>query len=672
MLTPITVPASGGVLPSPLERGLGATLAAPTFAPSGPVVPNAAPAKAPPTISKLSDLQARAAPAGGPVAPPAGLGAGMPGIDAFASDTEALRAIRRQQIAAEYAKRPGYTPARPETRQDTSGQRQRSMGPDPEITQRQREIQSGPQRLERIAPPEIRYSPLDVLSVAEPPPEAKTDKQKIAWAKSRAEALSKQGISMAQALATGELGGENTSWRPANWDKLSGEEQDALAKSPAALRAQQQRLAIVEGIDARHKQALDATGAANEAARARYDRDVQRFGPEGIAGAVTAQAQAEQRAIDAAVGTHEAKGEADRAFLEKKAKLLEEQAAASQGVIDQIRRTADDLKSAKIDPNAFWASRSTGQKLALAIASGMGAFAQAMGAGPNTAQQIIDKAVDDDVRAQLANIDKKSKDLTAGQQLYKQILDQTGDKIAAADALRLAAYSAVDSKLAEAQQTAKSEIALSKIQELRGRVELQRLDQDAALTERMRGTEGVNFRVDPARAASYGGGPNLDKIAALQQAMVSASHGQAMIDMALGEAAAKAAKAGPSERAVLGGQTYDLTNVTSSAEGAKMREKLAAVAKMESDLRNVKEARSKFLRNLISKAQLENAVQRYSSGQSALEGQGVVREGEMKLTLDAMTDRIAGDDVIKDLEKGTKVITNELLTQAGAVPRRAR
>lgn len=688
LLTPITVPASGGLLPSPVERslGLGAPLTAPTFEPSGPVVPNAGPpVKAPPTLSKLSDLQARSAPAGGPAGAPVALGAGMPGVDAFASDTEALRAVRRQQIANEYAKRPGYTPARPETRQDTSGQRQRSMGPDPEITQRQREIQSGPQRLERVAPPEVRYSPLDVLSVAEPPADLKTDKAKIAWAKSRAEALTKQGISMSQALATGELDqpkAPDLSWRPKNWDKLTGEEQDALEaarvtqpkppRTPAEIARDRQRLAIVEGIDARHKQALDLTGAANEAARARYDRDVELYGPSGIAGAVTAQAQAEQRAIDAAVGTHEAKGQADRAFLEEKARLLGEQDEAAKRVLDGINQTAADLRSAKIDPGSFWGSRSTPQKIALVIASGMGAFAQAMGQGPNTAQQILDKAVDDDVRAQLANIDKKSKDLTDGQRLYKQILEQTGDKIAAQDALRLAAHSAVDSQLAEAQQTAKSEQALSRIQELRGRYELQRLEQEAALSERMRGTEGVNFRVDPARAASYGGGPNLDKIAALQQAMVSASHGQAMVDMALGEAAAKSAKAGPSERAVLGGQTYDLTNVTSAAEGAKIRGQMGALEGMDFWLGKVEKAQKEYASRAITKDKLENAVQRYANALSKAEEQGIVKKDELELMTKSMTGILQGADVTGDLRQSHALTRNTLLTQAGAVPRRAR
>ena len=660
------VPAFGA---SPLERSLGATLASPTFAPSGPMpAAPSAPAAPAPKLTRLSDLQPRAAATTGAPAGPVG----PAGINAYTSDSEALRGLYDARIAQEMSKRGGYIAPRPETRQDVSGQRQRSMGPDPEITRRQQEIQSGPQRLDRVPAPALRYSPLDVLSVGEPPPEAKTDKAKIQWADATAKRLASQGISMSQALATGELGGEDTSWRPKNWDKLSGEEQDALAQSPAALRAQSQRMQLIEAIDARHKQAIDRTSEANVAARARYDRDVELYGPSGIAGAVTAQAQAEQRAIDAGVGVAEKKSLADVAFLEEKARLLGEQDQAAKDLLAGINQTASDLRSAKIDPNAFWASRSTPQKIALSIAAGMGTFAQIMGGGQNTAQQILDKAVDDDVRAQIANIDKKKGDLTDGQRLYKQILDQTGDKIAAADALRLAAHSAVDSQLAEAQQTAKSEQALSRIQELRGRYEQQRLEQEAALSERMRGTEGVNFRVNPATAGGYGGGPNLDKIIALQQAKVAASHGQAAVDMALGEAAAKAAKATPSERAVLGGITYDLTNVTSPSEGQKTRGQMAAFESMDHWLGVVDKARQDYAKRLISKDQLMNAVQRYASAQSKAEEQGVVREGEMRMTADAMTSLTQGAEIISDLRRSHNAMRDSLLTQAGAVPRRAR
>lgn len=592
------------------------------------------------------------------------------GISAYQGDSEALRTLYDAAIKQEVSKRPTYYAPTPEKRQDTGGQRQRVIGPDPAIMGRAREIQSGPQRLDRFEQPELRYSPLDVLSVDTPPPEAKTDKQKLAWAKRKADELTASGVSLSTALATGKIADSDTSWRPKGWDRMSGEEQEDLERGPLATGAQARRMRLIEEIDARHKRAVDQVSAESEAARARYDRDVELYGAEGIAGAVTAQARAAQRAEDAAVGTFEKKAAADQAFLTEKARLLAEQEEAGRATLAEINAAAADLKSAKIDPGAFWQSRTTSQKISLALASGMGAFAATMRGGRNFAQEIIDKAVDDDVKAQIANIDKKRADLTDGQKLYKQILDKTGDKIAAADALRLAAHSAVDSQLAEAQQTAKSEQALSRVQELRGRYELQRLEQEAALSERMRGTEATSFRVDPARAGGYGGGPNLAKIIELQKAKVAAAHGQAVVDMTLGDAAAKAAARAPQERAVLGGQTYDLTNVTSASEGAKVRDNLRAIQEMDYWLDRVEEAQKSFAGKHITQAQLDNAIQRYSSFKSQQEGQGVVRTEEAKATRDAMNGLVRGEDVIADLRRSHARSRDYILTQSGAVPRK--
>jgi hypothetical protein len=297
----------------------------------------------------------------------------------------------------------------------------------------------------------------------------------------------------------------------------------------------------------------------------------------------------------------------------------------------------------------------------------MGAFASALGAGPNYALQIIDKATDDDIRAQIANIDKKKGDLTELQKLYKLTLDQTGDKIAAEDAMRLAAHSAIDSKLAEAQQTAKSEVAASKVQELRAQYELKRVEREAALSERTNGTEAMNFKVIPATSGGMAGGTDKAKLLAMQRDLVSTSHGQAAMDLAAGGKGG-----GKAETATLGGQLYELTAVTSAAEGAKVRDKMLSLKGMDEWLAEADKARQQYGANLISKAKLDNAIQRYANALSAAEGQGIVKKEELELMREAMTSLSQGKDVISDLRMSHNRTREGLLEQYGAVPVRRR
>lgn len=79
--------------------------------------------------------------------------------------------------------------------------------------------------------------------------------------------------------------------------------------------------------------------------------------------------------------------------------------AADEKILDkiEIQHEADYQeykKASNIDPKRFWADKSTGDKMLASIAVGLGAFAQGMGAGPNTALKIMDDAIDRDMRAQ--------------------------------------------------------------------------------------------------------------------------------------------------------------------------------------------------------------------------------------------------------------------------------
>ncbi len=79
------------------------------------------------------------------------------------------------------------------------------------------------------------------------------------------------------------------------------------------------------------------------------------------------------------------------------------------------------LVDGKIDPNHFWDSKSTGQRIGTAIALILGGIGSGLSHGPNLAMQVIDKAVDDDINSQKANLGKTQSLLSMNMQKYHNL-----------------------------------------------------------------------------------------------------------------------------------------------------------------------------------------------------------------------------------------------------------
>lgn len=89
-----------------------------------------------------------------------------------------------------------------------------------------------------------------------------------------------------------------------------------------------------------------------------------------------------------------------------------ERQAEVDGQIQKFNELATEIKSAKVDPNHYWAEKSTGDKVMAAIGVGLGAIGAALtGSGQNAALHIIQTAIDRDIDAQKANLSKKGQDL---------------------------------------------------------------------------------------------------------------------------------------------------------------------------------------------------------------------------------------------------------------------
>jgi hypothetical protein len=133
------------------------------------------------------------------------------------------------------------------------------------------------------------------------------------------------------------------------------------------------------------------------------------------------QAQSDKAYADQAAAT-QAQGQANadaaapvRAMAEQgvaQAQIEDQNAQAARQVYQQQRdgrlqayqQLLNQDRQQTIDPNHFWASRDTAHHVMATLGTMFGSFGAALTHGPNVAQQIIDKAVDQDYQAQKDNI----------------------------------------------------------------------------------------------------------------------------------------------------------------------------------------------------------------------------------------------------------------------------
>lgn len=118
-----------------------------------------------------------------------------------------------------------------------------------------------------------------------------------------------------------------------------------------------------------------------------------------------------------------------------------------QGEATQIRHDyserAKDLANYHEDPNRFWNSRNTAQKVSGFLGIALGGFLQGATGRGNPALEMIDKAVDQDIAAQRHEYEAKKDSLEAQRSSFGMAMEQFHDKIAATNVLRMAAYDRV-------------------------------------------------------------------------------------------------------------------------------------------------------------------------------------------------------------------------------------
>lgn len=124
-----------------------------------------------------------------------------------------------------------------------------------------------------------------------------------------------------------------------------------------------------------------------------------------------------------AIQTFNENREIERVYQEKQRQDLKDRLAAATA----------KYEGAEIDSGRYWANKSTGSKILSAIAIGLGAYAQSMGANrENPALTMLRAAIDNDIKAQEANMAKAGKYVDTVRGLYSDLVKEFEDKELAA------------------------------------------------------------------------------------------------------------------------------------------------------------------------------------------------------------------------------------------------
>lgn len=190
--------------------------------------------------------------------------------------------------------------------------------------------------------------------------------------------------------------------------------------------------------------------------------EVERRGPSLIAaqnesnamtaGAIDAIHQRTEQA--AAIEGAMAAGQVRQAYARQEG--AEQEAAAREAELQQRQADFDSsvraLSKMSVDPNRFWASRNTGQKISAFVGIALGGFLQgAHGGGPNPGLDIINTQIDRDIRAQEFAY-QAARDTAGMKQTAFALAMQKYQNVDAARAMARAA--ALDAVQAQLMQTA--------------------------------------------------------------------------------------------------------------------------------------------------------------------------------------------------------------------------
>lgn len=153
-------------------------------------------------------------------------------------------------------------------------------------------------------------------------------------------------------------------------------------------------------------------------------------------------------------------------------KQYQDRQKANQEALDKALLDSQKLQEEafKIQPQDFWANKSTGAKIAAGLAMAVGAYSSAMTGGPNTAKQIIDGAIAQDLALQKEKYQRAKDRGATAQTYYATLVNKLGNQEAADITMLNNAYKMVDTKLKAQEANATNQERLMNIQKIRSEI----------------------------------------------------------------------------------------------------------------------------------------------------------------------------------------------------------
>jgi hypothetical protein len=204
--------------------------------------------------------------------------------------------------------------------------------------------------------------------------------------------------------------------------------------------------------------------------------------PQGQAQSITDPIEIQKDAIEkaTAAGVYKA---AEEASLREELVKKQEQFALENMERENQRREAleqyetevklaiDDLKGTQVDSERWWKNKSTGGKVMAALAMGLGAFGAALTRTRNTAFDIIQTAINNDIAEQRLNLAGKREAVAEKRGIVSQMRARFSDERVADRLATAAVYENVQAKLEQLQSTYQGQKAAADGQLLYGQLE---------------------------------------------------------------------------------------------------------------------------------------------------------------------------------------------------------
>lgn len=146
--------------------------------------------------------------------------------------------------------------------------------------------------------------------------------------------------------------------------------------------------------------------------------------------------------------------EAEQRAAEAQAEIARRRTEELGSITEQGRQLQQKIASAEVDPNRWWASRGTGEKVALGAVMALGDIARGLigrnRQGQNPILASVQQQIDKDVELQIRAIDKQRGDLNDVQKVYLQAKAKYEDEGIAADIAKQAGLQGLRAEMAKA------------------------------------------------------------------------------------------------------------------------------------------------------------------------------------------------------------------------------